>query len=148
MIIASPVRNLDPVKRGRPLAVSGQLAKRAPDVRPSCDSEWQSPDNAPGFSNLWCCFDVKRISHPSGSRRGDILPAPSGPAAPEKPQYPRMAKLLVQSQGYPHQGANLKVSSCAGRSSQTAMIRAVTATIRESRIFTIPHFRCPPRQHH
>ena len=56
-----------------------------------------------GFHSL-CCFDVKRTSHPSGSRRGDMLPAPSGSAAPEKPQYPRMAKSFVQSQGYPPSG--------------------------------------------
>ncbi len=47
-------------------------------------------------SHSSCCFNVKRISHPSGSRPGDVLPAPSGPAAPEKPQYPRMAKPIAE----------------------------------------------------
>jgi hypothetical protein len=42
------------------------------------------------------------------------LPAPSGQAAPEKPQYPHMARLFVQSQGYPHQGANLKKAHVPG----------------------------------
>jgi len=39
-----------------------------------------------------------KMGCPSGSRSGDILPAPGGPAAPEKTRYPRMAGILLLSQ--------------------------------------------------
>jgi hypothetical protein len=43
-------------------------------------------------------------------------------------------------------GANLFQAHASGASDKLSYMYAVPATIRDARIFTIPHFRCPTRQ--